>query len=234
MDRINSDTSEVKVKGVFQAGQEAWQLMMRVTELRHQIQQLLLQDTRFASMTITWQEAQATYRAFQIWQQYAPIEARHRSVTPEAKDSATPTFRKQYTFANVQHGIMWTGIWCSQIRLLESMMAFAKKFKPPKTSNTDDIEQPEIRDALTVTVEAICASSSYMMAEIGERGEQLSSSDSRALGAFYHVRGLSVALDVETITDEQKSWVLLKLWQIGHSKGIKQALRARDRYLTRP
>ncbi|KAH7014225.1 uncharacterized protein B0I36DRAFT_369204 [Microdochium trichocladiopsis] len=178
--------------------------------------------------------------------------------TDEGDDLDAVFPRQYYLFHSVQHGAMWLGYWCAQVHLLHIYHVALHRLAPPAMLGVSPSEgvvahRELVGRRLRATVDDICASVPYMMNEIdgrgspitppnpggggggGEGGRQAGESNAMttSLGAFFLLRGLYVVISSlgGNLAASRRAYVLATLSRIGHVKGIKLALGARDAYI---
>lgn len=189
---------------------------------------------------------------------YAHLVAWRHSLTPDCRySSISPSFlytpdtrnyaAKLYVFTDVHQAAMWIGYWCSCIHILQALshandlLLLQQETSPvlPRDHSGQEpkslFESDHLRVCLLTVVDDICASAAYMLGEIDENGDLRvllgPRSQWKALGPFYLLRGLHVANLVHGIPAAQRRWMLDRLGQIGHTWGIRAALRARKDWL---
>ncbi|RYC65089.1 hypothetical protein CHU98_g1129 [Xylaria longipes] len=140
---------------------------------------------------------------------------------------------KYHVFKHVSHGAMWIGFWCTLIYALQTLIHASslldiQQIFGPKWHQSWDLSK-RLRDA----IDEICACVPYMMADVDQLGLPTVGKDGKALGSFFLLRGLYVALCAEELTSLQSHYILKTLLRIAHVRGIKLALRPRSRWFAR-
>ncbi|KAI1736264.1 hypothetical protein F4680DRAFT_432342 [Xylaria scruposa] len=178
-------------------------------------------DRVFASYLhlLRWEAAQSPIRSYQSY----------KMSSHEESDSHQETFPYKYhLFKHIAHGAMWIGFWCTIIYALQTLIRASSLLDVHLFSrewNRGDLNK-RLRDA----VDEICACVPYMMGDVDQLGLPMVGKEGKALGSFFLLRGLYVAICVEKLTDSQSSYILKTLLRIAHVRGIKLALRPRSRW----
>ncbi|KAI0448827.1 hypothetical protein F5B21DRAFT_518647 [Xylaria acuta] len=173
---------------------------------------------------LRWQAAQSSICSYQSCKMFSrDDDTSHQGTFPY----------KYHLFKHVSHGAMWIGFWCTLIYALQTLI---HAFSLP------DVQQPfsqechqswDLSKRLRDAINEICACVPYMMAEVDQLGLPMVGKEGKALGSFFLLRGLYVAICVEELTTLQSHYILKALLRIAHVRGIKLALRPRGRWFAR-
>ncbi|KAI0439991.1 hypothetical protein F4803DRAFT_578173 [Xylaria telfairii] len=171
-----------------------------------------------------WQAAQLS-----AWS-YQSCEMR----SPDDDDSYQGTFPYKYNlFKDISHGAMWIGFWCTLIYALQILIHTSSLPNIKQLFSQDWHQNCTLIKRLRDAVDEICSCVPYMMADVDQLGLPTVGKDGKALGSFFLLRGLYVAICVDELTDLQSHYILKTLLRIAHVRGIKLALRPRGRWLAR-
>lgn len=154
-------------------------------------------------------------------------------IMPPTPDSPAPQYPRKYLiFQDVRHGAKLISFWCSQIHLLQNIQQYIDEFNLHYVSaNPVHPTSGQRHRDLMAAVDNICASSPFLLGDLDSNGRILLKADSKALGAHFLLYGLFTCIDVPGLSAQQRTWILDRLAQIGHLKGIRQALTCRRRWL---
>ena len=190
-----------------------------------------------AAIQIVFQQMFAIHGELATWPMSVSEKDELRSVPAEDIHGVDSEFPHVYhVFDSVQHCALWMSYWCIRLQFLEHMKTFISFVETFSVGNTTIPSSSAcLLDQLsceqTTIVDHICGSSPYMLGDIGEDGKRQTRSKSKALGAFFLLRGLYVAMHIKSTPTVQTDYMLDRLLQIGRSKGIAQALRGRLHWL---
>ncbi|TRX88387.1 hypothetical protein FHL15_010700 [Xylaria flabelliformis] len=168
---------------------------------------------------LRWEATQSLTRSYQSYKMFSR----------EENDTHQETFPYKYhLFKHIAHGAMWIGFWCTTIYALQTLT---------RTSSLLDVQllsrgwhQWDFNKRLRDAIGEICACVPYMMGDVDQLGLPMVGKEGKAIGSFFLLRGLYVAICVEELTDLQSSYILKTLLRIAHVRGIKLALRPRSRW----
>ncbi|KAK5630571.1 hypothetical protein RRF57_006286 [Xylaria bambusicola] len=140
---------------------------------------------------------------------------------------------KYHLFKNIYHGAMWISFWCTVIYALQMLVAASSLpgLEQPFNEGQHSTHDPKKR--LHAAVDDICACVPYMLGDVDRVGLPTVGKESKALGAYFLLRGLYVASCVEEVTSLQREYMMTAFLRIAHGKGIRLALRPRNRWLNR-
>ena len=184
-----------------------------------------------------FQQMFAVHGELATWPVSVSEKDEFRSVSAKDIQGINADFPQVYlVFDSVQHCALWMSYWCIRLQFLQHMetfITFIETFSASgammPSSGTALLDQ--LRNEQTSIVDQICSSSAYMLGDIGEDGKQQTRYSSKALGAYFLLRGLYVAIHLESVSPVRRDYMLDRLLQIGRSKGIAQALRGRQHWL---
>ncbi|KAJ8128076.1 hypothetical protein O1611_g5560 [Lasiodiplodia mahajangana] len=172
------------------------------------------------------------YLSLLNWQMDLPSTWSYQSYKTSAQDDHDTQQGdfpgKYHVFKNIHYGAMWISFWCTLIYALQTLVHVSSLSVVQHVFNPGWDLRKRLRDA----VDEICACVPYMMADVDQSGLPIIGKDGKALGAFLLLRGLYVAICVEEISSAQREYILRTLLRIAHAKGIKLALRPRDRWFS--
>jgi hypothetical protein len=214
-----------------------WGLLARVSRSCVQIQSAILNhsDNDGISLTEAVESGDLLRTELLAWKVDIPQDVKYQrldlpsSVKEQETLSSFPT--KLFIFTDIQHGALWIGYWCSLIHLM-SMLRRGLKTLLLINENQLVLNLLQIlKNGILEAVDDICASVPYMIGDIDEKGRLRIASATKAMGAFYLLRGLHIANRVQAIPFAQREWILDRLFHIGHARGIKTALKSRTSWL---
>lgn len=140
---------------------------------------------------------------------------------------------KYHIFKSIPHGALWVGFWCTLIHALQTLVYVSSHPMMQHIFSQDWHHVWDFRKQLRDAIDEMCACVPYMLADVDQLGLPTIGKDGKALGAFFLTRGLYVASCVEEMTSTQREYIMGALLRIAHVKGIKLALRPRNRWLSR-
>ena len=180
------------------------------------------------------QDASGLYCRMIAWQRSVPERWRYRTHVVTPTEGARREYftypAKRYTFTDFNYGAIWIGYWRSHVYLFQKIIEGLDRL-PRVASGSSSLSRGELRAGLVATAEDICASVPYMLGEIDEKGHEKVKPRSRGLGALLLLIGLDAVNSVDDLPLIQRRCILRQLHYIGHSQGIKMALRTRDEWL---
>lgn len=138
-------------------------------------------------------------------------------------------------YTSVQYGAIWIAYFCSRIHLCLSMLKARHliQMQPhaPLCGITLTPSEEELENTITSTVDSILSSSPFLLGFANSRVRNNPDLEKRALGAFFLLRGLDVALTVPKLSPVHQRAILDILKRIGTEFGIKAALNRREEWL---
>ncbi|KAJ3577651.1 hypothetical protein NPX13_g2913 [Xylaria arbuscula] len=217
---------------------ELWQLMRRTSQCCVKTQVAVsasristLQNEAIKSLDdllsvyfdlLRWRDTLPSTRAYQSCKTPAPDCTSHSGpIYPE----------KYHLFKDIQNGAMWISFWCTIVYALQvlvdaSSLPYLEQFFAERKYSTQNL-----RYSLYGAVDDICACVPYMLGDVDWLGLPTIGKDSKALGAFFLLRGLYVASCVKDLRTRQREYMNAMFLRIAYGKGIKLALRPRTRWL---
>ena len=151
---------------------------------------------------------------------------------PSSGNSALHNYpEKYYIFKDIQHGAMWLSFWCNAIYALQTHIRGTSHPVLGQCFDREKYSTQYHKKRLYSAVDDICACVPYMLGEVDCLGLPTAGGDSKALGAFFLLRGLYVASCVTEVSTLQREYMNTTFLRIAHGKGIKLALRPRSRWL---
>lgn len=173
---------------------------------------------------LRWQSAQLSVWSYQSCEMHSQDDDDHHQGTFPYK---------YHLFKDISHGAMWIGFWCTLIYALQILIHTCSLPNIQQLFSQDWHQNYDLRKQLRDAVDEICSCVPYMMADVDQLGLPTVGKDGKALGSFFLLRELYVAICVEELTDLQSHYILKTLLRIAHVRGIKLALRPRDRWFAR-
>lgn len=214
-----------------------WQLFTRTARLCRQVRHLIATANKRENRNTTkkvFQQLFDVHGELDIWPTSVSGNDKLRSIPASEMQDVVPPFPPAYhIFDNIQHSGLWLSYWCMRLHFLQHMKIYIEAFGPSHAVISPSAPRllKQLHKNQGSTVDDICGVSSYMLGELGKDGKLRPGTDSKALGAFFLTRGLYVANQLEDISPTQRAYILDRMSEIGHSKGIVQALRGRERWL---
>jgi hypothetical protein len=218
-----------------------WQLFGSTARVCRRMRHLIAsarQNARSnAAIQNVFQQMFAIHSELATWPMSVSEKDEFCSVSAKEIQGIDSDFPQVYhVFDSVQHCALWMSYWCIRLQFLEHMkifISFIETFSAVGSAipSSGAYLLDQLNNEQRTIVDQICASSPYMLGDIGEDGKRQTRSNSKALGAFFLLRGLYVAMHIENTTSVQTDYMLDRLAQIGRSKGIAQALRGRLHWL---
>jgi hypothetical protein len=133
-------------------------------------------------------------------------------------------------FPTLSVGGVWVAKWLAQLSVLRSLVLLAPiALKmgiqcPPLT---------EIREEVRSVAVLLCSAVPYLLGNVTDDGRVKAAEDNPDVGAFFAVRLLSVTAKLPMLSEEQASWMLDRLEEIGRERGIRRALLLRQSLIER-
>ncbi|KAI1131827.1 hypothetical protein F5Y10DRAFT_232635 [Nemania abortiva] len=178
----------------------------------------------------------SAYISLLDWQVALPsswLYQSYKTSTQDEHESQQDTHPEKYhIFKNIHHGATWISFWCTIIYALQILVRVSSLPVLQHVLGPSWYQTWDLRKRLRDTVDDICACVPYMMADVDQSGLPTVGKDGKALGSFILLRGLYVAICVEEIASVQRDYILGTLLRISHVKGIKLALRPRNRWFS--
>jgi hypothetical protein len=191
------------------------------------------------AFTEAWKFAANVYIELSRWPSTLPpawkIRAYHLPVIPAHIDGMVNRKGQVYVFSSLQYGAVYGAYQCSCIHLCQSLQnAYRFIHRQSHGSSFDDSFAPsedEVLESLNSTVDDMFGISPFMLGDVNSEGQVILSNDKRALGAFFLLRSVYVALSVDTLSQAQLRKLLGLLRRIGSEFGIQTASNRRNRWL---
>ncbi|KAF2972388.1 hypothetical protein GQX73_g1125 [Xylaria multiplex] len=143
------------------------------------------------------------------------------------------TFPEKYhLFKNIHQGATWINFWCTLIYALQTLLHVSTRPIIQHIFTQSPHPAWDLRNRLRDAVDEICACVPYMMADVNQLGLPTVGEYGKALGSYFLLRGLYVASCVDELTSSQREYMMRTFLRIAHVKGIKLALRPRNRWLS--
>lgn len=159
------------------------------------------------------------------WERSLPEEWLYR-IYPNPKPTSRSTFPSTVVvFPTLSVGGIWTAKWLAQLLVLRGMVMLAPIALKigvlcPKPAET----RKQIRSVAAL----LCSSVPYLLGHVATDGKAKAIENTPAFGAFFATRSLFVVSQLPSLPNEQWSWILDRLEEISHEKGIRQALILRE------
>lgn len=184
------------------------------------------------------EEAKDVYRRSLLWPTTLPPawQMRVSTLAGSALHPRSPHPERQcYLFTSVQFGAVWIAYLCSQIHLCLSLLKVACFIQlQPQAAVFETESSPstaEIMKIIHSTVDSIICASAFLLGDVNSEGQANETTEKRALGAFFLLRGLDVALAVPMLPPAQQQTLLGLLTRIETEFGIRGALNRREQWL---
>ncbi|KAL9107148.1 MAG: hypothetical protein Q9227_007928 [Pyrenula ochraceoflavens] len=200
--------------------------------LRYWITQLPKEPEDVTELREAVQGATALYTQMIEWQNSLPEEWRYKERPVSTKADQVPFPSKVYLFGDINYGAIWIGFWRSRIHLFQNIVEALGHL--PDAEETLKLSHKDLHSGLVATVDDLCASVPYLLCEVDKRGlskTKTEHQDGKILGAFLLLLGLDAAMAVDDLPRVERRYVLDRLYYIGHSKGIRMALRSRNEWI---
>jgi hypothetical protein len=166
-----------------------------------------------------------------LWQEVIPQAWKFRTCELPGRGGGSDELaypKRLHLFRDIHQAAMWMGYWGAHVHLLSKLYMGLAISEPnnhqvPKACYSRELT----KSVLSRAVDDICSCGPYMMNDVDEKGLLRIDSEGKALGSFFFLRGLYIVNTAEGVTSQQRSYVLHSLLRIGHTRGIKLALRGR-------
>ncbi|KAF2685074.1 hypothetical protein K458DRAFT_301215 [Lentithecium fluviatile CBS 122367] len=188
-----------------------------------------------AAFTEALQSAIVVYDEVARWPKSTPVEWRAKPhIAP--KEVQASGISQIFLFGGIQHGAIWQVYFCTRIHLCQSLLRaddlLSQQCHLEPTALPQMLSQEAIRATIFAAVDDICSCAPYLLGDIDNEGHMNRSKvESKALGAFFLLRGLMVANSVEGLPRRQRRLVLDLLHRVGAQFGIRVAWRLRDAWM---
>ncbi|KAI1422586.1 hypothetical protein F5Y12DRAFT_799403 [Xylaria sp. FL1777] len=218
---------------------ELWRLMRRTSQCCVEARAMILVQGRYAFKSEIINSLDCLYSAYLCllhWRATSPSSWSYQSckMPTENHGSQRGGFPEEYhLFKNIQHGAMWISFWCTVIYALQMLVYASSLPVLQQTFNQGRQSSWDLKKQLRNAVDDICACVPYMMADVDQSGLPTVGKDGKALGSYHLLRGLYVASCVAELTTVQRDYMMRTFLRIAHGRGIKLALRPRNRWLNR-
>ncbi|KAL5383134.1 hypothetical protein DPSP01_006110 [Paraphaeosphaeria sporulosa] len=194
--------------------------------------------SHMTAFTEAWKFAVEVYNHLILWPSTVPpawkMKAYVFPMTPSHIDGLTNREGQVYAFSSLQHGAVYGAYQCSRINICQSLRkAYRFIHQQPRQLFDSNFEpsQGEVLETLNSAVDDIFGTSPFMLGDVTSNGQLNATNERRALGAFFLLRSVYVALSVDTLTQPQSRKLLHLLGRIGSEFGIKTASNRRDKWL---
>lgn len=185
-----------------------------------------------------WEHAKDVYYRVLLWPSTLPPAWQMRACTLTDASLHLRSLNPEShmcLFTSVQFGAVWIAYFCSQIHLCLSLLKATRSIQSqPQTATFEAGITPsvtEIAKTIHSTVDSIVNSSAFLLGDVDSEGQTNVTKEKRALGAFFLLRGLDIALAVPMLSAVHQQSILELLRRIGTEFGIKIALIRRERWL---
>ncbi|KAI0534694.1 hypothetical protein GGR58DRAFT_481939 [Xylaria digitata] len=218
---------------------ELWRLMRETSQCCVETQAivLVLRKGIFKSEIIkSLDQLFSAYLSLLSWGAASPSRWSYRSCkipTGDENDSQQGTFPEKYhLFKNMHHGATWINFWCTLIYALQTLLYVSTRPIIQHIFTQGPHLAWDFRTRLRDAVDEICACVPYMMADVNQLGLPTVGEYGKALGSYFLLRELYVASCIDELTSVQREYMMRTFLRIAHVKGIKLALRPRNRWLS--
>lgn len=152
-------------------------------------------------------------------------------------DSQLRFASRMHFFSDIQCGAKWLSYWGSQIYLLQSVIVGIDLARERGADCASLIIALPTRDAcqarVLAAVDNVCSSVAFMLGEIDSQGMPSLESKGQALGAYFLLQALRIAIGLDGVSAAQLDWISDCLLKIAHVWGIRMALHLRDSTLSK-
>lgn len=219
-----------------------WPLLLETSSRRSSIESAITLATAMpdkpSGLEEALQEAELTLGKLRSWPQTVPIQWKYRSVAVWDEDDLGPVPQdcqdKVFAFHSLQHGTLWMLYWLTCIHLAQALKngyGFLSNV-PEQQRRQSSIKFIQDLDMVLLDgVSSILGCAPFLLGDIDEQGELRIGEKSKALGAFFLLRGLGTASSVIEISDRQRRSIMECFDRIGLAFGIKRALVAKAHWL---
>lgn len=200
---------------------------------------VLASGSQMTELIEAWKFAAEVYNQLLLWPSIVSPESKMRAcvlpVKPPYIDGMVNREGQVYVFPSLQYGAVYGAYQCSCIHMCQSLrMAHRFIHGQGRTLPLDSEIKPSQDDVLATLDSAVAdifGTSPFMLGDINSDGELDTSNERRALGAFFLLRSVYVALSVDNLAQPQLRKLLGLLGRIGSGFGIKTASNRRQKWL---
>lgn len=160
-----------------------------------------------------------------IWETSLPEKWSFKTFPNPIATGTKPFPSTVSVFPTIAVGGIWVANWLAQLSVLRNLillMPIALRMGIPYPPPT------EIRQQIKSTAMLLCSVVPYLLGNVAEDGKAKTVEDTPDLGAFFAVRSLFVAAKLPGSSEEQVTWMLDRLEEIGRDRGIRRALLLRE------
>jgi hypothetical protein len=187
------------------------------------------------AFTLAWEFAANVYNQLMLWPSTLPPawkrKACHLPVTLAHIDGMVNCEGQVYVFSSLQHGAIYGAYQCSCIHLCQSLRKAYRFIHRQSHGSSFAPSEEGVLETLNSTIDDVLGTSPFMLGDVNSVGEANLSVEKRALGAFFLLRSVYVALSVDTLSQAQLRKFLELLRRIGTEFGIQTASNRRDKWL---
>ncbi|KFY65458.1 hypothetical protein V497_01392 [Pseudogymnoascus sp. VKM F-4516 (FW-969)] len=164
------------------------------------------------------------------WETSLPERWRYKPYPNPTATSARPFPVTALVFPTLPVGGVWVAKWLAQLSVLRNLVLLA----PIALEMGIPCEPPiEIREQVRSVAVLLCSAVPYLLGNVADDGQGKDAEDTPDIGAFFAVRALFVAAKLPMLSEEQVSWMLDRLEEIGRERGIHRALLLRESLIER-
>ncbi|KAF2437543.1 hypothetical protein P171DRAFT_491883 [Karstenula rhodostoma CBS 690.94] len=158
-----------------------------------------------------WNSATEVYNQILLWPSTVPpawkMKACVLPMTPSHIVGQTNRKGQAYVFSSLQYGAVYVAHQCSHIHLCQSLgKAYRFIHRQHRTITFDSDFRPsedEVLETLNSTVDDMFDISPFMLGDVNSEGQLNMTNERRALGAFFLLRSVYVALSVDPLSHPQ-------------------------------
>jgi hypothetical protein len=164
------------------------------------------------------------------WETSLPERWLYKTYPNPTATSAKPFPATALVFPTLSVGGVWVAKWLAQLSALRNLvlllpvaLRMSLPFPPPT----------EIREQVRSVAVLLCSAVPYLLGNVADNGRGKAAEDTPDVGAFFAVRSLFVTAKLPGQSEEQVSWMLDRLQEIGRERGIQRALLLRESLIER-
>lgn len=196
-------------------------------------------DSQMQAFTEAWKLAEEVYNQLLIWPSTVPpawkMKTRVLPMTPSHIVGLVNRNGQVYLFSSLHYGAVYGAYQSSRINMCQSLRQayrfIHRQDRIPSFDNAFAPSEDEVLNTIDSTVDDIFGTIPFMLGDVDPEGHLNTTNERRALGAFFLLRSVYVALSVDTLSQTQLRKLLDLLTRIGTEFGIKTASTRRNKWL---
>ncbi|KAL8829784.1 MAG: hypothetical protein Q9191_001811 [Dirinaria sp. TL-2023a] len=175
-------------------------------------------------------DAMTLDQRMQSWSDRAPEASLFRSIPSEdsrlrQENGCVVEYPERiWIFNSIQMACARNAFTCGRIHLLQAMLDYRARLATGASILSALPSETNLRQRLQELVGDICATAPFLLGEVNIQGALNIDARRKAVGAYLLLWPLHVAATVADLPAALETWIVDRMFCIGHAVGIKQAL----------